>query len=104
MNHAFLIMAYNNPSLLGRICHRLEADNHFLFVHIDKKTELVSFRNACQGIHNLILLGDEERMVTNWGGVFATCNRDLTHKEGYTTFLAHGLPSFDKWCRLSLSK
>lgn len=68
MNHAFLIMAYNNPSLLGRICHRLEADNHFLFVHIDKKSELVPFRNACQGIRNLFLLGDDERMVTNWGG------------------------------------
>ncbi len=104
MNHAFLIMAYNNPSLLGRICHRLEADNHFLFVHIDKKSELVPFRNTCQGIHNLILLGDEERMVTNWGGVFAACNRNSAHKESNSKFLTHGLPSFDKRCRLSLSK
>ena len=63
MNHAFLIMAYNNPSLLGRICHRLEADNHFLFVNIDNKSELVQFRNTCQGIHNLYVLGYEVRIV-----------------------------------------
>ncbi len=68
MNHAFLIMAYNNPTLLGRICHRLEAENHFIFIHIDKKSNLEPFCDACKSIQNLIILGNNERIVTNWGG------------------------------------
>lgn len=104
MNHAFLIMAYNNPTLLGRICHRLEAENHFIFIHIDKKSDLEPFCDACKSIQNLIILGNDERIVTNWGGVFTARYGNSSHKKSATTFLPYGLLSSDKRCRLSLSK
>lgn len=37
MNHAFLIVAHDSPELLQRIVKRLEAPNHYIFIHLDKK-------------------------------------------------------------------
>lgn len=68
MNHAFLIMAYNNPDLLSRTTRLLEAENHYFFVHIDKKADLEPFRLSLNGIKNMILLSDNERIIVNWGG------------------------------------
>lgn len=39
MNHAFLILAHDSPELLQRIVDRLEAPNHYIFIHLDKKSK-----------------------------------------------------------------
>lgn len=39
MNHAFLIMAHDSPELLQRIINNIQAPNHYVFVHLDKKSK-----------------------------------------------------------------
>ena len=41
MNHAFLIQAHHNPDYLVRLINWLDAPNHFIFVHIDKKSKVM---------------------------------------------------------------
>lgn len=38
MNHVFLIQAHKYPELLHRIIARLDATNHYFFIHIDKRS------------------------------------------------------------------
>ena len=37
-------MAYNEPMLLARIVDRLKAPNHYMFIHIDKKSDIEEFK------------------------------------------------------------
>lgn len=38
MRHAFLIIAYNNWKQLKQLIHVLSAENHDIYVHVDKKS------------------------------------------------------------------
>ena len=38
MNHAFLIETHDSPELLQRIVDRLNAPNHYFFIHLDGKS------------------------------------------------------------------
>lgn len=44
MNHAFLIMAHREPKLVKRIVSQLIDNNHFFFIHVDKKVDLLPFK------------------------------------------------------------
>ena len=81
LNHAFLIMAYNNPELLARTIRLLECDNHYFFVHIDKKADLEPFRLSLNGIKNMVLLSDNERIIVNWGGGITVVSRNCSAQE-----------------------
>lgn len=69
MNHAFLLMAHDDPELLARILKRLKAPNHFFYLNIDEKT-------GDEYIPRLMgLLGERRdfqvfiyRKRLNWGG------------------------------------
>lgn len=53
-NHAFLIIAHKQPKLLGRIVKLLEAENHYIFIHIDKRNkEIDRFKAEVNGISNV---------------------------------------------------
>ena len=50
-NHAFLILAHNQPELLSRIVSVLKAPNHYFFIHVDAKCEdFQRFRDAINRI------------------------------------------------------
>lgn len=55
LNHAFLIIAHNNPLLLKRIVYKLQKSNHFFFVHIDKKVTLDPFKKCLKECKNVFL-------------------------------------------------
>lgn len=56
-NHAFLILAHKQPQLLARILRVLEKENHYFFVHIDRKyPDLDDFISACVDISNTCFL------------------------------------------------
>lgn len=57
MNHAFLIMAYNEPMLLARIVDRLKAPNHYMFIHIDKKSNIEEFKASLPEDSHTVYLG-----------------------------------------------
>ncbi len=63
MNHAFLILAHDSPTLLQRIVDKLEAPNHFVFVHYDKKLQCPSLTIA-RGM----VIPRNESVSVNWGG------------------------------------
>ena len=50
-NHAFLILAHNQPELLSRIVSVLMAPNHYFFIHVDAKCDgFQRFRDATNRI------------------------------------------------------
>ena len=56
-NHAFLILAHKQPKLLARILKVLEKENHFFFIHVDKKTPNIDeYIHASNGISNVYFL------------------------------------------------
>ena len=65
MNHCFLIIAHNNPLLLKRIVCKLQDNNHFFFIHIDKKVNIKPFIECLYGLKNIIFI--ENRIKVNWG-------------------------------------
>lgn len=71
MNHAFLIVAHKEPNLLCRLINRLYADNHFFYIHIDKKSEKEIYSNkSFQDLikkHNVRYV--KSLIDIKWGGV-----------------------------------
>lgn len=63
MIHAFLIIAHDSPDLLQRIIDRLEAPNHFVFVHYDKNKQNPHLRIR----YGSCLFGKERVRVTHGG-------------------------------------
>lgn len=67
LKHAFLVMAHAYPELLNLTIGRLEADNHYFFVHIDKKVkDIAPWQEVANKHKNVFLI--EDRMKVNWGG------------------------------------
>ena len=64
MNHAYLILAHNQPELLGRLVRALECEGAAFFVHVDKKCDLAPFASAVEGSRNVsfVELGRVEGM------------------------------------------
>ena len=55
MNHAFLIEAHDSPELLQRIVDRLNAPNHYLFIHLDGKSNTAKINTShIGGIYQII--------------------------------------------------
>ena len=57
--HAFLILAHKQPKLLARILKTLEGENHFFFIHVDRKTsDMDRYILESDGIKNVRFLHD----------------------------------------------
>ena len=67
MKHVFIVAAHAYPQLLEQNVRMLEADNHFFFIHVDKKTKnLKPWKDVANKHKNVFLI--EDRMQVNWGG------------------------------------
>lgn len=64
MNHAFLILAHDSPELLQRIVDKLESPNHYIFIHLDKKSKDSHVRLGKNGCY----ISDEKRIKVYHGG------------------------------------
>ena len=71
MNHAFLIMVHKEPDLLCRLVNKLYADNHFFYIHVDKKSEKERVSNkALQVLINKAKVRYVKSLIdVKWGGV-----------------------------------
>ena len=58
LNHAFLIMTHKSPELLSRIVHHLAQDNHYFFIHVDKryKGDIRDFAELISDVKNVIFI------------------------------------------------
>ena len=66
--HAFLILAHKQPKLLARILRILEKENHFFFIHVDKKTSNIEhYINESKDIRNVFFL--HERIKVYHAGI-----------------------------------
>ena len=67
MNHAFIFQVHNYPELLNRIINLLIAPNHYCFIHVDKKVNIIPFKQMINNEH-VVFLNDNERIIVNHGG------------------------------------
>lgn len=69
--HAFLILAHKSPNLVRRIMKVLESDNHYFFLHVDKKTpNIKDFEDAVRDVKNATVL--EHRISVFHAGISTT--------------------------------
>ena len=68
MRIAFLIVAHNEPGLLGRLVKRLDFDGAHSFIHISANIDEAPFRDACEGAGNVSFIERSRRVVVAWGG------------------------------------
>lgn len=75
-NHAFLVIAHKQPLLVKRIVERLQSNNHYFFIHIDKNNkEFDAFKSALNAIDNVVFI---ERMEVYHGGIsLVDCELEL---------------------------
>ena len=66
MRHAFLIIAHNNWEQFKKLVQLLDAENHDIYIHIDKKSNIMDFLRVKTDRSNLFFL--EERIDAKWGG------------------------------------
>lgn len=65
MKIAHVIMAYKNPCQLERLIKRLEHPQFDVFIHLDKKVNIVNY-NHLHDIERVAFI--ENRVLCNWGG------------------------------------
>jgi len=66
MKIAFLISAYTDPRQLGNMVEALQDDNHWFFIHVDKKSNVKPFVEAVKGYMHTTFTTN--RLSINWGG------------------------------------
>ena len=55
--------------LLARIVNRLKAPNHYMFIHIDKKSNIEEFKAYQPEDSHTVYLGRGNREKVFWGGL-----------------------------------
>jgi hypothetical protein len=91
----YLILAHANPRQVKKLVGALTHYDTWFYVHIDRKEDLLPYRDALSEFPNLYLLPDEERVRCTWGGmgiVSATLTMlRLIHeqqREGYAVLMS----------------
>lgn len=54
--HAFIFQVHKAPELFRRILKVLESETHYFFVNVDAKASFNDFKNAVEGIANVIFM------------------------------------------------
>ena len=67
MNHAFLIQAHKFPELLYQIIDKLDAINHYFFIHIDKRSKEMLSSSYIEKISNKSNCFIYSEYAVNWG-------------------------------------
>ena len=62
--HAILIETHANVDLLGRVLKKMEAENHYFFIHVDKKTSNYNEFLALKSDH---VIFTPKRFDVKWG-------------------------------------
>lgn len=71
MKHAYLILAHKNPVQLLELAKAIECKDFYLFIHIDKKVEISSFKEQLP--ENDFVRYCTDRVEVTWGGFSQIC-------------------------------
>ena len=71
---AYLILAHDQPALLGRLARRIASTHAHVFVHVDAKADLAAFDDVLRDVPGCTRL--QERFDVEWGG-FSTVRATL---------------------------
>jgi len=66
MKFAYIILAHKNPKQFSRLVNAISDDHVFVFVHVDRKSNLQEFKDELDGLRNVVFC-DKQIQVT-WGG------------------------------------
>lgn len=66
--HAYLILAHSEPEILGILVSLLDDERNDIFIHIDKKSNIIDFSNVKTDRSDLYFL--KKRIDAKWGGTF----------------------------------
>ena len=75
MKIAYIIHAYKLPEQLAKLVFSLASENTYFFIHIDKKVDIVAFKESlakCSA--NIVWV---EREYSNWGSI--NCIKAVLH-------------------------
>lgn len=75
MRHAFLVVAHNNWWQLRQLISALDAENHDLFIHVDKKRKDFNKADFLYAAKKSKVNFYQTYMVY-WGGVLSSTSRD----------------------------
>lgn len=90
MKIAFLISAYTDPRQLGNMVRALQDDNHWFFIHVDKKVDIEPFVEDVNRYRHISFVTN--RLSVNWGGGY---NQVLYQKELLRSCIESGI-DFDR--------
>lgn len=67
MDLSYIILAHTLPKNLSRLISRLQGDNTYFYVHIDRKSEIAPFQDELKVLRNVFIL--EERVDVTWSDI-----------------------------------
>jgi hypothetical protein len=76
MKLSYLILAHKHPGQFHRLVNRLNSENVYFFVHVDKSTDDTPFKEPFLNTQNIFFLEGNKRMVTPWSDI-AICKVTL---------------------------
>ena len=62
--HAFLMQVHTEPDLVRAIINKLDAPNHYFFIHVDRKT--INFDSFLK-LEKSNVIVSKERYIVRWG-------------------------------------
>jgi len=65
----YIIVAHRNPRQFQRLVNRLNSEDVFFYVHIDKSVDDHPFKNKLTHLTNIFFLEDKERVITAWSNI-----------------------------------
>jgi hypothetical protein len=64
----YIILAHQQPQSLLKLVKRLNADEVFFFIHIDKSKDIAPFERLLNRFPNVHFFNETERQYGSWGG------------------------------------
>lgn len=80
---SYAILVHSNPKQMGRLIDKLQAPDSMFFVHIDKKTDILPFKEQVAYYSNVIFT--DKRWNVKWGdysvlGAYIECLKEIKSK------------------------
>ncbi len=69
MKISYLILAHKNPTQFQRLVEKLNTEDVYFFVHVDKSTDDTPFKEPFLNFHNIFFLEDHERRISSWSDI-----------------------------------
>ena len=80
LKHLFMIMAHDEPKLLKKATNRLNSENHYFLINVDRKRDISPFCSLMRGNNFSFLQGEERGSVYHGAFSQVECEIQLLRK------------------------